>query len=82
MATGPANRWGVDDWCHLEKFNLTLFSHLKEVVHEEPIEEGLIPILDRLQDLPFSNVVWVDTTLDDFIIGFLGWWKAIEDCNL
>merc|ERR1719245_1979725 len=60
VGASPAHCGRVDDG-----------SHLIEVIHQQSVEQCLIPVLQRLQHLPLPDVVRLDSTLDDLIIRLL-----------
>jgi hypothetical protein len=61
VLTSPAHGGRVDNRGHFEK-----------VVHEYGVEEGLVAVLERLEDLPFADVVGIDAGLDDLVLGVGG----------
>ena len=61
ILAGPAHGGRVDDG-----------RHFYEVGHEDRVEEGLIAILQGLQDLPFADIVGINAGADDFILGVGG----------
>ena len=61
VGAGPAHRGCVDDG-----------GHLAEVVHQQPVEQGLVPVLEGLEHIPLPDVVGVHAALDDLVIRLLG----------
>ena len=81
VGAGPAHRGGVDDRSHRVEVvhqqpgkrygqGLSAFK-MRSAPYNPPVEERFIPILQRLEHFPLADVVWLDSTLDDLVLGLL-----------